>query len=410
MVNNSFHPHVWYANSGDEFHTNIVMTDVKGIRAPTETATGKYIDKNLFFVTDHDQKDKYAEQGWDLNSIVGDPLFMDPGGGDFRVKEGSPALEIGFKNFPMDQFGVKKPALKAIAEAPVIPDLDIGTAESTPSSGPVPTTAAEVVWLGAKLHDLKGEEFSAYGTRKEDGGVALAEVPETSEAARYGLKENDLIQAVNGQQVANSRQLFTALAEFAQAPLKVTLVRNQQVAEIALASSSYVIVETSDTAEGFASLPLPSAPSGKATANQSTANQPLAALVDGRLVQDYGPVFRNGISNGVYKMDLGETRRVTAVSSWSFNQNGRRGVQKVTLYGSSSTTDPGWDLTDRARFAPLGSVDTSGGITGAFNAASLRAREGQVLGEFRWILWCVFPVTQLDENTAFQELAVEVAE
>jgi hypothetical protein len=146
------------------------------------------------------------------------------------------------------------------------------------------------------------------------------------------------------------------------------------------------------------------------TANQSTANQPLKVLIDGRLTLDYGPVFRNGIRNGVYKMDLGETRRVTAVSSWSFNQNGRRGVQKVTLYGSSSAADPGWDLTDRIRFATLGSLDTSGTTIGAFNAASLRAREGEALGDFRWILWSVAPVTRLDENTAFQELTVEVAE
>ena len=108
-VNNSFHPHVWYANSGDEFHSNIVMTDVKGIRAPTKAATGTYIGKNLFFVADPKQKDKYAEHGWDVDSIVGDPLFVAPALGDFRAKEGSPALEIGFENFAMDQFGVKKP-------------------------------------------------------------------------------------------------------------------------------------------------------------------------------------------------------------------------------------------------------------------------------------------------------------
>ena len=78
MVNNSFHPHVWYADSGDEFYSNIVMTDVKGIRAPTKTATGKRIDKNLFFVADPRQKNKYSEYGWDLYSIVGDPLFLDP--------------------------------------------------------------------------------------------------------------------------------------------------------------------------------------------------------------------------------------------------------------------------------------------------------------------------------------------
>ena len=134
MVNNSFHPHVWYANSGDEFYANIVMTDVKGIRAPTRTATGKLHRKNLFFVSNPKHKDKYAEQGWDLNSLVADPLFIDPVNGDFRVKDGSPAFDIGFENFPMDQFGVKKASLKAIAKTPVIPDMDLGPEGGTPSS------------------------------------------------------------------------------------------------------------------------------------------------------------------------------------------------------------------------------------------------------------------------------------
>jgi len=408
MVNNGFHPHVWYANSGDEFYSNIVMSAVKGIRAPTKTANGKHIDRNLFFVADPKQKDKYAEYGWDLNSIVGDPLFLDPAGGDFRVEQGSPALKIGFENFPMDQFGVKKPSLKAIARTPIIPALDIDDKGIVlPASQ---SFAGDVFWLGVKLHDLEGEEFSAYGTRKEDGGVALREVPQTSEAARCGLKENDLIQAINGHQVANRAQLFAALAEVGQAPLKVTLVRLQQVKEHDMAPRSYVVVEASDTAEGFGKLSMPSTPFGKVTANPSTANESLAVLVDGRLDKNYGPVFRNGVRNGVYKMDLGETKRVTAATSWSFNQNGKRGAQKLTIYGSKSATDPGWNLADRGRFVPVGSVDTSGTTVGPFNAASLRARQGQALGKFRWILWSVAPVTQLGENTAFQELVIEVAE
>jgi len=172
----------------------------------------------------------------------------------------------------------------------------------------------------------------------------------------------------------------------------------------------YLNVETSDTADGFTNIPLPSSPSATVTANQSTANQPLKTLVDGQLTQDYGPVFRNGIRTGAYKMDLGKTKSITAISSWTFNVNGRRGAQRVTLYGSSSATNPGWDLADRDRFTPLGSIDTTGIASGAFNAVSLRARTGQTLGEFRWIIWSVSPVTQLDENTAFQEFEVEVAE
>ena len=161
------------------------------------------MDGNLFFAADPNVKDRFVQFGWDVNSIAGDPLFVDPAEGDFRVKEGSPAFDIGFKNFPMDQFGVKKPSLKAIAATPVIPALNIGSTGRYAFQGFGANGAAEVFWLGAKLHDLEGEEFSAYGTRKEDGGVALAEVPKTSEAARCGLQENDLIQAVNGRQVSN---------------------------------------------------------------------------------------------------------------------------------------------------------------------------------------------------------------
>ena len=82
----------------------------------------------------------------------------------------------------------------------------------------------------------------------------------------------------------------------------------------------------------------------------------------------------------------------------------------MTAYGSNAKTDPGWNLKDRARFIPLGTIDTTGVTIGKFNAASLRAGAGQTLGEFRWIIWRVSPVTEREENTAFQELAVEVAE
>ena len=214
MVNNGFHPHVWYVNSGDEVFQNIVMTDAKGIRAPTKTATGKYIDKNLFCVGNPEHKEKYAEQGWDLNSIVADPQFIDPEKGDFRVKDGSPAFDIGFQNFPMDQFGVKKASLKAIAATPDIPVL--GDDEEEPV---MRTSAAPAMyWLGAKVHGLMGNEFSAYGVSQEDGGVALTDVPKESVAARAGFMANDLIQAVNGHKVSNARQLFAALAQIGRRP------------------------------------------------------------------------------------------------------------------------------------------------------------------------------------------------
>jgi hypothetical protein len=54
--------------------------------------------------------------GLDAHSILGDPLFTDTTHGDFRVKAGSPALTLGFRNFPMDSFGVMKVGNVAVKE------------------------------------------------------------------------------------------------------------------------------------------------------------------------------------------------------------------------------------------------------------------------------------------------------
>lgn len=400
MVNNSFHPHVWYVNSEDEFYGNIVMTDVKGIRAPTQTATGKYIGKNLFFVSNPRHKNKYAEHGWDLDSIVGDPLFVDPAKGDFRVKQGSPALRLGFKNFPMDQFGVKKASLKAIAKTPIIPAL--GTTRAGQAE---PSTAAQTrYWLGAKLHSIKNEEFSAFGTRKADGGVALMAVPEGSAAAAAGFLENDLIQGVNGQKVKDATDLLTAYAQAGDAVLEVKTVRFQQVTTVTVKNAPYITLQGRTSAAA-----LNCETAVKVTANPTPRNNPVETLVDGKLAESYGPVFANGILSGAYKVDLGETQSVVGLTSWTYQQ-GNRAPQRVTLYGSVSPTDPGWRIENRSKFTPIGSIDTTQLKQELFNAVSLRARPGQTLGDFRWVVWKVSPVSAQQENTAFQELAIKVSE
>ena len=39
------------------------------------------------------------------NGLFADPLFVDPVNRNYHVRENSPALKLGFKNFPIDQFG-----------------------------------------------------------------------------------------------------------------------------------------------------------------------------------------------------------------------------------------------------------------------------------------------------------------
>ena len=225
LVNNGLHPHVWFDASGDQFTGNIVMAAHAPIGQPA--GWGKASEKNLFAF----QADllKSRSGGGDADSISGDPMFVDTAKGDFRVKDGSPAFKIGFRNFPMDRFGVKKPALKALAGTPVIPPP---RAERDAVMDPLAAKAPE--WLGATLHGLQGEEFSAFGVSKEDGGVQLVKVPKGSQAARAGLRENDLVQQVNGEKVSDTKQMFSALKKAGNVPIILRVIRNQQPVEISL--------------------------------------------------------------------------------------------------------------------------------------------------------------------------------
>jgi hypothetical protein len=396
-VNNSLHPHVWYDDSGDIVTNNIWMSAYKPAGGMPKGKWGRELNRNLF-TTEADRK-RFADHGCDAASVVGDPMFMDPAVGDFRVKPGSPALKLGFKNFPMDQFGVVKPALRAKARTPEIPAL--GAAAAAADAKPA-AAAAELVWLGASLHGLQGEEFSAFGVSREEGGVQLTEVPATSAAAAAGLQKDDLVQAVNGRGVKDAGALIAAVSAAGAESLQLRVVRGQKAQTLAVAPPHYVQVESAAT------LVPPPAATARATANRSTANDPLAVLTDGQLARGYGPVFPNGVTDGAYKLDLGAAQAVTAVRSWSFDQNGNRGRQLVTVYGSAAAADPGWNTADRAKFTPLGSVDTAGTVGGDFTAASLRAKDGKELGSFRWIIWRVQPVTGQAENTAVQELSVDV--
>jgi hypothetical protein len=50
--------------------------------------------------------EEWQALGFDQHSIFGDPLFVDPENGDYRLRPESPALKLGFENFDMDNFGL----------------------------------------------------------------------------------------------------------------------------------------------------------------------------------------------------------------------------------------------------------------------------------------------------------------
>ena len=165
ILNNSLHPHVWYPESGDVFKYNIVFGAYRPAAMDRGLAKndkwGREVNFNLF-ATNREDLEKFILNGCDINSIAGDPIFVDPANGDFSVKENSPALKIGYRNFEMDSFGVVSEKLKKIAKTPVIPQIIVSQNNSA---------GIAYMWLGGLVKNIetiylcnarsKGQEFKA---------------------------------------------------------------------------------------------------------------------------------------------------------------------------------------------------------------------------------------------------------
>jgi hypothetical protein len=50
--------------------------------------------------------EEWRQLGFDRHSVFADPMFVDPANNDYRVKPGSPALALGFRNFEMGTWGL----------------------------------------------------------------------------------------------------------------------------------------------------------------------------------------------------------------------------------------------------------------------------------------------------------------
>ncbi len=196
MVNNSFHPHVWFENSGDVFKHNIAMTAYKDIRL---SGWGKEVDYNLF--PNEKALLKAQQNKTDAHSVFGNPDYKNPNHGDYTVSDGSPAFKIGFKNIPMNEFGVKKPSLKAIAKTPDFPVIWSITDGDNKNS-------VIMSWLGATIKNIESkEERSAYGLNKT-AGVLITDIKENSIIKNSKLEIGDVIIGGEGEDINNIPDLM----------------------------------------------------------------------------------------------------------------------------------------------------------------------------------------------------------
>jgi hypothetical protein len=223
FVDGGYDPHVWYAECGDIVRRNITWTAYRPANMPPPP-WGAEMDYNLMHRDGAARKATATElrqqSGRDEHSIIADAQFEDPASGDFRVKKGSPALALGFVNFPLDRFGVRKPELKAIAR---VPQLSQGKL-----SAPVAVTrpADPLTWLGVSVRNITGEgEMSAFGLPGVTG-VLVLEVPADSTLAKAGLRKSDVILSINGDETADTVILSRRPAA---GSLQIKISRDQKI-------------------------------------------------------------------------------------------------------------------------------------------------------------------------------------
>jgi len=226
IVNNSFHTHVWYSDSQDVFAHNIIWGPYRPIQMPPKP-WGKEIDYN-FIQKKGDVGTQPAtalqdQSGRDEHSLVGDAMFIDPAHGNYDVKDGSPVLALGFVNFPMDQFGVQKPELKAIARTPLI------SKASSSTGAPKSRDATVRSWGGAQVRNVKDEgEMSVYGLPGVTG-VLVLKVDAGGPLAQAGLQADDVILSLNGTKINQLSDLFNADKRLTPgASFLLTISRKQQ--------------------------------------------------------------------------------------------------------------------------------------------------------------------------------------
>jgi hypothetical protein len=233
LVNNSLHAHVWFNDSHDVFRSNIVCTPYRPIRMREWT---QQIDYNLL----HDPDRRTPIQAkpledlsrHDEHSLEADVRFMDTATGNYNVQPDSPALQLGFANFDMHNFGVQAPELKAIARTPELPSA------ARPKSVTLDSTRSPdvVQWEGAKVRNVVGlDEVSAAGTPGETG-VTVLEAPQASPAGKAGLTPGDVILAFNNRPVNDTQDLLWYTRQAGgEMHASITILRYQQESTVSIA-------------------------------------------------------------------------------------------------------------------------------------------------------------------------------
>ncbi|QZT36672.1 PDZ domain-containing protein [Halosquirtibacter xylanolyticus] len=186
----------------DQFRTNIIIGDTYVSKFPTKW--GGVIDNTLFHNPNYKESvPATAISDWthqDKHSIVANAQFIAPLEGNFHVKHNSPAVKLGFKNFPMEGFGVTSERLKKL-----VPEVDIVMPSKYFNN--TRNSDKNVSIKGAEFNSLDTEsEQTAYGS-KSIAGAIVVKMTGHSAIKRIGLQLDDVVLKVNKKKIVTAKDL-----------------------------------------------------------------------------------------------------------------------------------------------------------------------------------------------------------
>ena len=155
-------------------------------------ALGKEIDRNWFFQKESLEKAQ-SKYGTDKHSVYGDPGFADPDNGDYTVTNEKLAKEIGWKNFPMDQFGVQKPALKAIAKKPQFPKIKLTADE----------VIAGVEYMGGVIKNIQNDNEKSVAGLPDYKGAKIVKGLTKGIFSVVKLQDDDVVLKIDNHRINN---------------------------------------------------------------------------------------------------------------------------------------------------------------------------------------------------------------
>lgn len=166
------------------FERNIVIWDRGPLLASNWSGNNYKFQKNLYWRTDGASFDfagmsleEWRAKGQDVDSVIKDPLFVNPKKRDFRLKPGSPASEIGFVPFDYTKAG----------------RVGIGLSKSTPVAkpraypGPPPPPPPAPIRLDFEDHPV-GAKAAVGDTFEETETATIRVTEETAHSGRRSLK------------------------------------------------------------------------------------------------------------------------------------------------------------------------------------------------------------------------------